>query len=207
VDAPLRVRWALLFHDAGKPEAAWVGKDGRKHYYAARVPLGEDGRGEYMSEDHEVVSERLWREAAERMNVPRELREDVARLIRNHMVPCTSKIKRTKVHRMRVKYGDEFLSDLFLHRMCDLTGKGKANRQHMANVAAAELLRKEAQTHNVPSKVKDLEVGGKEAKEAGLEGAAIGTALMALLDEVVVDPSFMKLSYDWQLERLGALAA
>jgi tRNA nucleotidyltransferase (CCA-adding enzyme) len=34
VDAPLRVRWALLFHDAGKPDTAWKGDDGRMHYYA-----------------------------------------------------------------------------------------------------------------------------------------------------------------------------
>jgi tRNA nucleotidyltransferase/poly(A) polymerase len=206
VDAPLRVRWALLFHDAGKPESAWVGTDGRKHYYARKGSL-VDGVLTDPTEDHEVVSERLWREAAERLNVPREMREDVARLVLNHMVPCSSKIKRTKVHRARVEFGDGLLSDLYLHRMCDLTGKGKANKSHMANVAAAEVLRKEAQTHGVPRKVGDLEVGGREAKESGLEGAAIGTALRTLLDEVVVDPSGMKMSRDWQAARLEALAA
>ena len=30
----LPVRLAALFHDLGKPHAAWRGKDGRLHYYA-----------------------------------------------------------------------------------------------------------------------------------------------------------------------------
>ena len=33
---PLRVRLAALFHDAGKPQVAWRGTDGRLHYYAKR---------------------------------------------------------------------------------------------------------------------------------------------------------------------------
>jgi tRNA nucleotidyltransferase (CCA-adding enzyme) len=206
VDAPLRVRWALLFHDSGKPASAWRGKDGRLHYYAAKrdhiTPFGTTHYG-VMTEDHEVVGERLWREAAERLNVPRELREDVARLIRNHMVPCNSKIKRTKIARGRIEFGDEFLSDLYLHRMCDLTGKGKANKQHMANVAQAEVVRREMAEHKVPRRIKDLEINGGDAKALGLEGRSIGDALARMLDEVAIDPSAAKMSRDWQLDRLA----
>src|SRR5215210_480568 len=35
---PLRVRLAALFHDLGKPDAAWRGRDGQLHFY------GRDGR-------------------------------------------------------------------------------------------------------------------------------------------------------------------
>lgn len=203
VDAPLRVRWALLFHDAGKPESAWMGPDGRKHYYAKTIG---DGPDRVVKEDHEVVSEALWRAAAGRMNVPRELREDVARLIRNHMVACSSKIKRSKVHRARIDFGDDFLSDLYLHRMCDLAGKGKANRQHMANVAAAELLRKEAQKCNVPRSTKDLAIDGNDAKSLGMTGHWIGGVLSVILDDVACDPSPLKLSREWQMKQLEQAA-
>jgi tRNA nucleotidyltransferase (CCA-adding enzyme) len=208
VDAPLRVRWALLFHDAGKPETAWRGKDGRLHYYA-QDPKDEviDAFDGHVNVDHEEYSEILWREAAERMNVPKRLREDVALMVRDHMVPCERPIKPTKIRRWRVKYGDEFLRDLFLHRMCDLSGKGKANAQHMGNIAVAELARKEAVEDGVPATVKDLSINGSDAMLVGLEGRDIGEALAAVLDEVVVDPVEQKLSRDWQMDRLAHIQA
>jgi tRNA nucleotidyltransferase (CCA-adding enzyme) len=76
-NAPLVVRWALLVHDAGKPESEWIGPDGRKHFYAS----ADSG-----TEDHEVISERLWRQICKRLNVPKALREGVALIVRNHMV-------------------------------------------------------------------------------------------------------------------------
>jgi tRNA nucleotidyltransferase (CCA-adding enzyme) len=60
VDAPLRVRWALLFHDAGKPDSAWVGKDGRKHYYARNAPWTKDLGARTTRSSRRA----LWREAA-----------------------------------------------------------------------------------------------------------------------------------------------
>lgn len=141
-----------------------------------------------------------------RMNAGKALREDVARLILNHMVACNSKIKRSKIARARIEYGDDFLSDLYLHRMCDLTGKGKANRSHMANVAQAEQERREMAKYNVPSRIKDLSVNGNDAANLGMDGTQIGAALRAVLDEVAIDPSFAKLGRDWQMMRLEALA-
>lgn len=191
VGAPLRVMWALLFHDSGKPHVEWVGDDGKKHFYA-------NGEG---SEDHEVVSERLWREAAKRMNVPRRMVEDVALLIRHHMVSIRTKGLGVKVRRMRVQFGDDLLRDLFLHRTCDLSGKGvKVSLNHIQHIAKMERLRQEAQAANVPVSVKDLEIGGEDVKH--LPGPARGVVLKAILDEVVCDPSTLKLSRDWQMTRI-----
>jgi tRNA nucleotidyltransferase (CCA-adding enzyme) len=46
--APLRVRLALLFHDAGKPHTAWIGRDGRAHYYARRQGVGTTVRRRHV---------------------------------------------------------------------------------------------------------------------------------------------------------------
>jgi tRNA nucleotidyltransferase (CCA-adding enzyme) len=206
VEAPLRVRWALLFHDAGKVKAAWIGPDGRKHYYASKVFDLDNGGEQRTTEDHEVISERLWRTAAKRMNVPTRLREDVATLVRNHMVAVSGKIKSSKVRRERVRLGDELLRDLHMHRMCDLSGKTRAHRGHLVHVARLEDVRRQAQALGVPASVKDLKVTGKDAIALGMTGRWIGGALDVLLDEVVVQPDDLRLSREWQLSRLEHMA-
>lgn len=198
VDAPLRVRMALLFHDSGKPETAWVGKDSRTHYYA-NEELGK--------EDHEVAGARIWNRTAKRLNAGNGLREEVRLLIANHMVVVEGKVKGSKVRRARVKFGDELLRDLYLHRMCDLSGKGKANQNHLRQIAVLEKVRQEAQAAGVPSSVGDLEINGHDLIGLGLRGKQIGETLAAVLDDVVCQPTDLKRSRDWQLQRAETLAA
>lgn len=202
VGAPLRVRWALLWHDSGKRGTQWTGEDGRKHYYARKgIQIARPGDG-WLNMDHQDYSEILWREDAERMGLDRRTIEDVATLIREHMVPVSGRIKTSKIHRDRVRLGDSLLRDLYMHRMCDVCGKGKPNKAHLAHLAEMERVRAAAEASRVPASIKDLAINGRDAMAAGLEGPAIGQALRAVLDEVVVDPTEQKLSREWQLSRL-----
>jgi tRNA nucleotidyltransferase/poly(A) polymerase len=194
VDAPLRVRMALLFHDAGKPESAWIGKDGRKHYYA---------NGD--TEDHEIVGARLWDETAARLGAERTLRNDVRTLIENHMVTVSGEVKYTRVARERVRLGDDMLRDLYLHRMCDICGKGKPNKVHLAKMGEMERVRLAAVDAKVPASVKELAINGHDLKDLGADGRKIGDTLRAVLDEVVCQPNEQLRSRDWQLARAKAL--
>lgn len=215
VEAPLRVRLALLFHDAGKPETAWKGKDGRLHYYEPSDKVWEEIRAPFAHNvdftppkpvDHEIASARLWDEASKRLNVDKTLRDDVRSLILNHMVPTKTKNIGTRVRRMRVKFGDELLRDLLMHRTCDLSGKaGRVALNHIQHIAKMEHEREAAQAAGVPASVKNLQIGGRDAKKLGLDGRDIGRALRRVLDEVVCDPSEQKRSREWQLARLEAL--
>lgn len=191
-DAPLEVRWALLFHDSGKPETAWTGKDGRMHYYS---------NGE--TEDHEVAGARRWIAAAERMSsIPKGVRTAVETIILEHMLTVQPKNVGVKVRRARVRLGDQMLSWVIMHRMCDLAGKGRATKASLTNmlhVGEQETIRQEAQDAGVPIKPADLAINGKDVMELGARGRQVGAVLAAVLDEVVCDPTEQKLSREWQL--------
>lgn len=193
VGAPLRVRWALLFHDSGKPDVEWVGDDGRKHYYA-RLD---------SERDHEVASSERWLRAATRMNVPKTLRKDVNTLVLHHMIPTKTRNPGGRVRRMRVSFGDDLLRDLLLHRTCDLSGKGsKVALNHIEHIAKMERMRQEAADAGVPASVADLQINGKDAIEAGHAPRWIGQTLGVVLDDVVTDPTPLKLSREWQYEQM-----
>jgi len=208
VDAPLEVRMALLFHDSGKPDSAWTGTDGRTHYYA---PTGAEAaalRGtldardwEWVRpEDHEVVSARIWGATAARLNVDKKMRDSVGTLILNHMVPL-QKVNPVKVRRARVELGDELLSMLYMHRMCDLSGKGGAsiNLKYLTNIAEMENERQRAKLAKVPASAGDLAINGHDVMLLGATGRDVGRVLARVLDEVAVDPSEQKRSREWQL--------
>jgi hypothetical protein len=138
--------------------------------------------------------------------VDKALRDDVRALILHHMVPTKTKNLGTRVRRMRVQFGDELLSDLFLHRTCDLSGKkAKVALNQIEHIAKMERERVKAKDDGVPISVKDLEIDGHDAQYfAGCSGRSIGEVLRRVLDEVVVDPSDQKLTRQWQVDRMLA---
>ncbi len=210
----LRVRMALLFHDSGKRASAWVGSDGRTHYY---VPSDEEW-GKVLARkqekfdvwlptapkprDHAEVGAEIAYNTLVRLNAPKKLRDDVVTIVKNHMVPLSTSTRPAKVRRWRVDYGDELLADLLRHRLCDCMGKSEINNEQLVALERLERIREDAERHRVPASVKELKVGGEDAKAAGLVGRDIGTALRSVLHEVVSQPDAKRLSREWQLARL-----
>lgn len=201
MDASLRVRWALLFHDSGKPESAWRGDDGRLHYYKPK-----DAEGDFV--DHADVGAAKAEIALARLNADRKLRRDVPKLIANHMVNLSGKIKPTKIRLARVEYGDKLLSDLFKHRLADCMGKGSVTLDDVNAIARMEAIRQEAEDHGIPASSKDLKdaglIDGRDLLAMGLEGEQISKVLAQLLHEVVSQPKLAE--REWMLGRAEKLA-
>lgn len=202
----LRTRFALLFHDAGKPESSWLGEDGFLHFYA-----NPDG----STEDHAVVGAKLARKALKRLNADSKLRRDVPLLIERHMVPLTKRVKPTKVRKWRCEIGDDLLADLFKHRIADCMAKAFVSNVDVEDnsdiqaISRMEAIREEAVRLGVPASAKDLKdaglIDGNDLIGMGIEGGDIGRILSKLLHEVVSDPE-KRMDRNWLLERAAKLA-
>jgi tRNA nucleotidyltransferase (CCA-adding enzyme) len=177
--APLRVRLAALFHDAGKPEVAWRGTDDRLHYYAKRG---------YAKRSHEQVSAELADAALTRLRYPTELRKRVVRIVRGHMLD-TARADPRRARTLLARYGAGLVFDLLDHKRADLSGKGEIPPEEDLE-RLARFRRIVERERSSPHRLRDLAVTGDDLVALGYRpGPAIGRTLRTLLDDVVRDPT------------------
>jgi tRNA nucleotidyltransferase (CCA-adding enzyme) len=179
----LPVRLAALFHDLGKPQAAWRGKDGRLHYYA-KPGISERG--------HDRVGADLAAGALSRLRYPNALRRRVVRIVRRHMFqPGKGDARRAR--RFLRRNGDELAFDLIDHKHADLLGKRGSEGESPPQDEIDALMRfREVvkQELSSPHRLRDLAVDGNDLIEAGFEpGPQLGRILEELLDAVVDEPA------------------
>jgi tRNA nucleotidyltransferase/poly(A) polymerase len=179
----LSVRLAALFHDLGKPQAAWRGQDGRLHYYA-KPGISERG--------HDRVGADLAAGALSRLRYPNALRRRVVRIVRRHMFqPGKSDARRAR--RFLRRNGDELAFDLIDHKHADLLGKRGTDGEPPPQDEIDALLRFRdvvKQELSSPHRLRDLAVDGNDLIEAGFKpGPQLGRILDELLDAVVDEPA------------------
>jgi poly(A) polymerase/tRNA nucleotidyltransferase (CCA-adding enzyme) len=179
----LPVRLAALFHDLGKPHAAWRGHDGRLHYYA-KAGLAERG--------HDQIGAELAADALLRLRYPNKLRQHVVRIVRRHMFQ-PGKGDALRARRFLRRNGDELAFDLIDHKHADLLGKRGTGGEpppldeidrlvHFREVVEAE--------RRSPHRLRDLAVNGDDLMKAGFKpGPQLGRILHDLLDAVVDEPA------------------
>ena len=196
-DASLSVRLAALLHDAGKPESAWRGSDGRQHFYANEA-LGK--------RSHEEIGADLVSQALSRLRYPARLRQQVRRLVREHMFGVPEAANRAKVRRFLQRHGEELSFDLAAHKRADLLGK-RAGPDGMVEQELARLEAfREALTDELasPHRLDQLAVDGNDLIAAGwTPGPELGAALQHLLGCVTGDPSLN--TREWLLDEAERL--
>ncbi len=180
--APLRVRLAALLHDAGKPESAWRGADGRLHFYA------DPGLGK---RSHEEIGAELVGAALSRLRYPTRLRAAVRRIVREHMFEVPARQLPLRARRFLGRHGEATAFDLVAHRDADLRGKRSAEgTQTRAELARLDRFRRALeQERNGVYRLEHLAIDGSDLVEAGwLPSPALGRALEHLLHEVIDEP-------------------
>ncbi len=170
---PPHIRLAALLHDIGKPATM---ADGRF--------LGHDVKG---AEQADALLERLrW---------PRQERERVVHIIRNHMYGYVPTWSDAAVRRFIAKVGREALPDLFLLREADNVGSGRPrDGGGLAEIRA----RVDAQlSQGVVLGLHDLDIDGEVLMaELGLAPSPrLGAVLDGLLERAIADPSINERSH------------
>lgn len=184
--APLSVRWATLLHDAGKPQSAWEGSDGRLHYYAN--PADPESRA------HEDVGAEIAGQLLRRLRADNQLRDEVRFLVAEHMFSEGRDFARrseTKkgimARRFISRVGRDRAAKLLQLRRADTAGKHEQLPAGWdADIAAfEERVRAE---WNWPLTLKELALDGHDVRRLGAEGPQIGKVLDELMHRIVCDP-------------------
>ncbi len=164
------VRWAALFHDAGKPAAFFTDDAGVGHFY-----------------DHPAMSVPIARGAMQRLSFSKASMDRVLTLVQHHDDVVQASVK--SVRRMIGKLDGDV--DLF-RSLCDLKrgdARGKAPRIIEAQVEMVDDLERicdELVREGQALRVKDLAISGTDVIALGVkQGPEVGMMLAALFDKVV----------------------
>ncbi len=169
---PLQVRLAAMLHDVSKPETRRWSKE----------------KDDWTFYGHDVVGGRVARAVLTRLKYPKEIVENVSKLVRYHLFfSDIEKITLSAVRRIVSNVGPELVWDLMDVRACDRIGMGRPKetpyRLRKYHSMIEEAMR-------APVSVGMLKIDGSKIMELTGEkpGPRLGWILHALLEEALENP-------------------
>jgi putative nucleotidyltransferase with HDIG domain len=178
-DWSLEVRLAALLHDIGKPPTRRLDKE----------------KNEWTFYGHEVIGERIAVRILKNLKFPKNIEENVLKLIRWHMFfSDTEQITLSAVRRLINHTGKENIWKLMEVRACDRKGMGRP-KEEPYRLRKYKSMIEEAM--RAPLSVGMLKIDGKKVMEVTemKPGPKIGQILNALLEEVLDDPKLNEEEY------------
>ena len=168
IDAPnMRLRWAALLHDVGKPLTFADG-----HFIG-----------------HETEGARIAQALLTRLAFPRREADDIVDLVRHHMFSYEPRWSGAAVRRFIRRIGRDLVFDQLNLRAADNVGSGHApdagGLDELRRRISAELER------GAPLSLRELAINGDDlVSELGMRpGPAVGRLLDRLLEMVIADPT------------------
>lgn len=169
---PLQVRLAAMLHDVSKPETRRWSKE----------------KNDWTFYGHDVVGGRVARAVLTRLKYPKEIVENVSKLVRYHLFfSDIEKITLSAVRRIVSNVGPELVWDLMDVRACDRIGMGRPKetpyRLRKYHSMIEEAMR-------APVSVGMLKIDGAKIMELTGEkpGPRLGWILHALLESALENP-------------------
>ncbi|WP_028264141.1 CCA tRNA nucleotidyltransferase [Atopobium fossor] len=173
--ASMRLRWASLLHDIGKPHTFTMDEKGQGHFF------GHPSAGAQMSES-----------ILRMLALPTSLITPCLDLVRFHDRPV--KATRHSVLRMMSDLDSRcpgqavpLAFETLILKRADAMGKAAPYRSYAIEIDKIELILRELVGQQAPYRVKDLAISGADVVEVlgGRPGPWIGTILESVLREVV----------------------
>jgi tRNA nucleotidyltransferase (CCA-adding enzyme) len=160
-----RLRWAMLFHDLGKPEAFSLDEAGVGHFYG-----------------HSKISEGLARERLTALRIDKTTIDQVCKLIKYHDTPIVADERIVK--RWLNRLSEPLFRDLLKIKRGD--NLAQAYRDRLAELDKLEALLNKVIREQACFSLKDLAVKGDDLMALGIEkGPEIGRILNQLLEGVM----------------------
>lgn len=163
------VRWTLLLHDLGKPEAFYLDEKGIGHF---------GGHPDRSAELAEAILRRL--------HVDNDTRERICLLVKYHDDDLPA--SRKNARRLLSDFGEEALGQLMEARRCDILAHSDTElirRRYENHLNMMEWLRRVIQEEGRIQQ-KDLKIRGKDLLELGVPaGPQVGRLLGMLLEDVL----------------------
>ncbi len=163
------LRFAMLFHDSGKPHCKTTDTNGVDHFYS-----------------HGKISKKIVSDALSRLKTSNKFRYTVRNLVEYHdFLP--DKISKKTYKKYIAKLGIETVENLFLIRAADVLAQNpKFHEESIAQNDIGKKILEEIKKEEACFKISDLAVDGRKLSDAGIKPSpAMGKILEKLLDEVM----------------------
>ena len=159
------LRWAVLFHDMGKPEC---------------FALDTQGIGHFMG--HGVVSRRIADGVMDRLRFDNAAKERIGELVEWH----DHRVETEKgVRRMLNRFGERNFRYLLAIQRADNMGQAEKFRGRQKEIDRVEVMLDRELEKGSCFSLKQLAVNGNDLLGLGLSGPAVGRTLQGLLDRVM----------------------